>query len=183
MLQKHKMEYKMKRIEKALPGSIRPPRGYGRGRKWIVETMIPRVSYGFPRWIRMEINFTDPHFITVVAGIDLIGGIPGFLSKKYVGTGEMMRIHDIYYSAPEHDTGKVVFRKKSWKMRDGKRHKFHFCLHGPCGGQFVMFAIENVEQFRVLMHVMLKVDLHQALKRLVQERARILAEIRNARTG
>ena len=129
----------------------------------------------------MEINFTDPHFITVVAGIDLIGGIPGFLSKKYVGTEEMMRIHDIYYSAPEQD--KVDFRKKSWKMRDGKRHKFRFCLHGPCGGQFVMFSIENVEQFRVLMHVMLKVELHQALKRLVQERARILAEIRNARTG
>ena len=59
MLQKHKMEYKMKRIEKALPGSIRPPRGYGRGRKWIVETMIPRVSHGFLRRINMEKGGTD----------------------------------------------------------------------------------------------------------------------------
>jgi hypothetical protein len=181
MLEKHEMEYEMKRIEKALPGAIKPPRGYGRGRKWIVETMIPRVSYAFPSRIRMEINFTHPRFITVVTGIDLIGGIPGFLSKKYVGTEEMMRIHDIYYSAPDED--KVVFRKKSWKMRDGNRRKFRFCLHGPFGGQFVLFAIENVEQFRVLMHVMLKVDLHQALKRLVQQRASILTEIRNARTG
>ena len=129
----------------------------------------------------MEINFTDPRFITVVAGIDLIGGIPGFLSKNYVGTNEMMRIHDVFYSASGED--KVVFRIKSWKMRDGKRHKFRFGLVGPLGGQVVIFAIENVQNFRVLMHVMLKVDLHQELKRLVQERARIRAEIRNARTG
>ncbi len=96
MLEKHEMGYEMKRIEQALPGSIKPPRGYGRGRKWEVETMIPRVSHAFPSRIKMEINFTHPDFITVVAGLDLIGGIPGFLSKKYVGKNELIRIHDVF---------------------------------------------------------------------------------------
>ena len=181
MLQKHEMDYEMKRIKQALPGCIKPPIGYGRGRKWEVETMITRVSHAFPSRIKMEINFTHPHFITLVARLDLIAGIPGFLSKKYLGTNEMMRIHNVFYSASGDD--KVVFRKKSWKMRDGKRHKFRFGLLGPVGGQVVIFAIENVKQFRVLMHVLLNVDLHQELKRLMQQRVRILAEIRNACTG
>ena len=143
--------------------------------------MIPRVSHAFPSRIKMEINFTHPDFIIVVAGLDLIDGIPGFLSKKYVGKNELIRIHDVFYSASGED--KVVLRKTSWKMRDGIRHKFHFGLLGQVGGQVVIFAIANVQKFRVLIHVLLKVDIHQELKRLVRERARIKAEIRNARTG
>ncbi len=89
----------------------------------------------------------------------------------------------MYFTLPR-GTTRSFLAKKSWKMRDGKCHKFRFGLLGPIGGQVAIFAIENVKQFRVLtrMHVLLKVDLHQELKRLVQERGHILAEIRNART-
>jgi hypothetical protein len=67
----------------------------------------------------VEINFTHPCFITVVAKLDFIGGIPGFLSKKHIGQDERLCIHDVHVSS--HGDDKVAFHQKSWKMLGGKR--------------------------------------------------------------
>jgi hypothetical protein len=68
-LEKHEMLYEMKRIERAHPGSILPPRGLGRGRKWSVEVEFlgghidDAINYDYYWSVKAEINFTDSEFI------------------------------------------------------------------------------------------------------------------------
>ncbi len=52
--------------------------------------------------------------------------------------------------------------------RWGKTPQVLLGVLGPVGDQFVILAVDTLKRFRVLMHAMLKVDLHQELKRLVQ---------------
>ena len=75
---------------------------------------------------------------------------------------------------------KVVMRTKTWTTPDGTRHKFPIVFVGPFGSQFqvIMLLAKNVRQFRVLMHVMLKVNFYLELKRLLRkvvQRSEILA--------
>ena len=174
VLEKREMLYEMKRIEQAHPGSIMPPEGLGRGRKWTVLVEAHENCETEYDWtIKAEINFVHPEFIRVLCRLDDCGGAFHFLEAKYFSGKALERIDNKFDKAD-----KVVMRTKTWTMPDGTRHKFPIAFVGPFGSQFVMILANNVRQFRVLMHVMLKVNFYLELKRLLRkvvQRREILA--------
>ena len=152
------MLYEMKRIERAHPGSILPPQGLGRGRKWSVLVEVNPERH----WaVKAEIDFTHPVFITVVSYVD--ASTRHFLGRKYTCKKFLYFVND-----RNSTSDRVVVRRVTWKLPDGSLHKLLFGCSGSYGSQRVMFAVQDVIKFRVIMHAMLNVHFHLELKRLVR---------------
>jgi hypothetical protein len=76
-----------------------------------------------------------------------------FFKTKYFSRNFKWRIN-----AKHGSTDKVVMRTKKWTLQDGTLHKFHMGFAGSADNEYVMFLVDTVRRFRVLMQVMLKVD-------------------------
>ena len=93
VLEKREMLYEMKRIERAHPGSIMPPEGLGRGRKWTVLVEAHENCETEYDWtIKAEINFVHPEFIRVLCRSDACGAAFHFLEAMYLSFAGMLSL-------------------------------------------------------------------------------------------